>query len=164
MESGHWGRGWARLFCPFMCFRIIHTISWLVISCTEQTADLHFSYPFSISLVCVCRSKCVHTSFHPGWSSISFHHHFHCYTKENQILIQICVRNAMGPTHHFIIDFMKMDLADFLHHILNFKCHKAKTCGGDKWVERIMARGEKEEARNRKEGEEGKLGHISTKA
>lgn len=50
----------------------------------------------------------------------------------------------MGATHHFIIDFMKMDLADFLHHILNFKCYKAKTCREDKGAERKMVWEKKE--------------------
>lgn len=63
----------------------------------------------------------------------------------------------MGATHHFIIDFMKMDLADFLHHILNFKCYKAKTCRGDRRAERKMVSNKKEEARNRQEGKRGHL-------
>lgn len=69
----------------------------------------------------------------------------------------------MGTTHHFIIDFMKMDLADFLHHILNFKCYKAKTCRGDRGAERQMVREKKEGARNRQEESRGHLVIIPQK-
>lgn len=74
-----------------------------------------------------------HVRMHPAALSPLLYavHYKHPFCFQDQILIlapELKNCKEVKPTHHFIIDFVKMNLADLFHHILVLESYKAESC------------------------------------
>lgn len=88
-------------------------------------------HPLESRLVGMTPPARAHT--HPSALSPSLYavHFKHPFCFQHQILIpapELKNCKEVKATHHFIIDFMKMNLADLFHHILVLESYKAESC------------------------------------
>ncbi len=121
-------RKWDRPLLPAWQTGIQDTISWFVAG-----AHQWLLIPLKAGWTGIGMTPPARAHTHPAALSPSLYaaHYKHPFCYQHQILIpapELKNWKEVKATHHFIIDFMKMNLADLFHHILVLESYKAESC------------------------------------